>query len=68
MSSKFLESDVVDSKIFAGRVLTLLGELVTEVRATQRFLEEKFFVPSEYPDPYPSEEELGTEPEDEADV
>lgn len=60
MTGKFLESESLDSKIFAGRVLSLLGDVLAEVRRTQSFLEERFHVPSEYPreESYGDDEEL----------
>lgn len=47
MTSKFLESDEVDSKIFAGRVLTLLGEILSEIHNQHRKLEEMSYFPSD---------------------
>lgn len=48
MSRKFLESDVVDSKIFEGRVLTLLGEILRNQNSLRVYLEDAFHVPEEY--------------------
>lgn len=47
MPRNILESDEIDSKIFAGRVLSLLGEIIQEQQNQRRFLEEKFFFPTE---------------------
>lgn len=57
MTQKFLESDVVDSKKFQGAVLTLLGEILSEIRAQQSFLQETLFVPKgDSPSAYEMEE------------
>lgn len=48
MSSKFLESDEIDSKIFAGRCLTLLGEILKRLSNIEEYLEDTFHVPQEY--------------------
>lgn len=48
MSSKFLESETLDSKIFAGRVLTLLGEILSHQNSLRIYLEDAFHVPKEY--------------------
>lgn len=44
MSRKFLESDEVDSKIFYGRVLTLLGEILRALDNQSKFLESQFYM------------------------
>lgn len=48
MTSKILESDEVDSKVFRGRVLTLLGDILTNQNSLRIYLEDAFHVPEEY--------------------
>lgn len=45
MTQKFLESDKVDSKIFQGRVLSLLGEILQNQNSMRIYLEDAFHVP-----------------------
>lgn len=47
MNQKFLESDEVDSKIFQGRVLSLLGEILQHQNSLRIYLEDAFHVPKE---------------------
>lgn len=48
MTRNFLESDEVDSKKFQGRVLTLLGEILSNQNSLRIYLEDAFHVPEEY--------------------
>lgn len=45
MTRNILESDEVDSKIFAGRVITLLGEIIENQKRFQRTLDEALYLP-----------------------
>lgn len=45
MPRNILESDEVDSKIFAGRVLTMLGEIMQEQKYFRKTLEDALYLP-----------------------
>lgn len=45
MTRNILESDEVDSKIFAGRVMTLLGDIIEEQKYFRKLLEDSLYLP-----------------------
>lgn len=60
MTRNILESDEVDSKIFAGRVITLLGEIIAKQDAFQKALDEALYLP---PSDSPTAREMQEEEE-----
>lgn len=68
MTSKFLESDLLDSKIFAGRVLTMLGDLDAKLNGIADFLEERMFFPRDNAPESDSDESASDDARNDSDI